>query len=681
MKITDYKPHIDGLRALAVLPVIFFHADIDYFKGGFVGVDIFFVISGYLITNIIINDLSKNKFSLKHFYLRRARRILPVLFFVTIVSIFLAIVLMAETELKFFSKQAMSVALLISNFFFWKNTGYFDPNSELQPLLHTWSLGVEEQFYIFFPVFLIIVWKFFKKKLSFLIITIILFSFFLCQIGGNFKIQNISSEYPFFILPFEFFWQAGSANFYLPFGRVWELLAGSLVSIYHSKNKIDNKPFNNFYTIIGVILILFSILKYSDDLQYPSIFTTLPVIGTALLIIYSTKSTLTYKIFSYKPLVFLGLISFSLYLWHQPLLSFNRIYFGINLTLIHKLLIIFFTLFLSILTWRFIEKPFRNKKIIDNKKVILSISSASLLIVFTSALISSSKITTLQKPINSNILKSFQQHSPKNCFDLEYAHLNKRKWYCEVGAKTKDVSFAIIGDSHALALKTAFDEASKIKNKKGIFTGFSGCPGLLGVNSLRPDSNIRNCKLLNDKLYNFIKKQNIKQIFLVSRWSYYTVGNHAKNNFNLVIKENGKFSNKNISKQTIIYGIQNTIKKYKNLGVEIIFVHQVPEQIYDPKYAYKKSFNRELKKIDLKKLYLYGVDYKKHIDQQRYIKKNLKVIKDEYENFLEINFDDIFCDDFKCLQGTEFTSYYGDKNHLSINGSMKTINRIKDYLK
>ena len=325
----DYKPYIDGLRALAVLPVIFFHADFKFFNGGFVGVDIFFVISGYLITNIIIQDLYKKKFSLKKFYLRRARRILPVLYFVTFISLLISMFIMTNEQLNFFSIQVISVILFISNFFFWRNTGYFDPNSEIQPLLHTWSLGVEEQFYIFFPIFLIFVWSFLKKKLVFLLIAISLLSLLLSQIGGNFKIQNISSEFPFMTLPFDFFWQAGSANFYLPFGRIWELLVGSLISIFLNRTKILDQKTNNYFSILGFFLIIVSILSFTENVQYPSVFTIFPVLGSALLIIYSTKSTLSYKILSYKPLVFLGLISFSLYLRTLALVisSFNSFTF------------------------------------------------------------------------------------------------------------------------------------------------------------------------------------------------------------------------------------------------------------------------------------------------------------------------------------------------------------------
>ena len=334
---------------------------------------------------------------------------------------------MTNEQLNFFSIQVISVILFISNFFFWKNTGYFDPNSEIQPLLHTWSLGVEEQFYIFFPIFLIFVWSFLKKKLVFLLIAISLFSLLLSQIGGNFKIQNISSEFPFMILPFDFFWQAGSANFYLPFGRIWELLVGSLISIFLNRTKILDQKTNNYFSILGIFLIIVSILSFTENVQYPSVFTIFPVLGSALLIIYSTKSTLSYKILSYKPLVFLGLISFSLYLWHQPLLAFNRIFFGVELSFIHKLSLIIITIIFSLFSWKFVEKPFRDKKTINDKNIILILFFTSLIILVLSFLIYSSKINSIKEPLPQNIIKSFQSEKSDNCFDLKYAHLENKK--------------------------------------------------------------------------------------------------------------------------------------------------------------------------------------------------------------------------------------------------------------
>lgn len=678
MTIKGYKPYIDGLRALAVLPVIFFHADLKFFNGGFVGVDIFFVISGYLITNIILQDLEKKKFSLKNFYLRRARRILPILYFITLFSSIISILVMSQEQLNFFSKQVLSVVLFASNFFFWKNTGYFDPNSEIQPLLHTWSLGVEEQFYIFFPILLIFIWAFFKKKLVFILLLISFFSLLLCQFGGNFKIQNFSNGFPFFILPFDFFWQAGSANFYLPFGRAWELLAGALISIFLRKKRIQDQKLNNYLCILGVVLICVSILTFTEELQYPSVFTILPVLGSSLLIIYSTKSTLSYKILSYKPLVFLGLISFSLYLWHQPLLAFNRIYYGVELSLIHKLNLIIFTFILSVLSWKFIERPFRNKKIIDDKSAIIYLIAISFVILVLSSLIYFSKITSLMKPLPINILKSFEAEKTNGCFDLNYAHLDNKKWFCEIGDNSKNYSFAVIGDSHALSMKPAFNHAGLIKNKKGIFTGFSGCPGLLGINSIRNDQSIKNCYLLNKKFYDFVINQNIKKIFLVSRWGYYTVGNLAKTNFNFIAKEGEFFSNKTITKSSFIYGIERTLKEYKDNNVEVVFVHQVPAQIYSPRYAYQKSIENNF--INVNKLTSFEISYSKHLKYQKFVRQSITKFRKEFPNLKEIDFDDIFCNNLKCAIGSKNTSFYSDRNHLSIDGAMRTVKEITNLI-
>ena len=678
MRIKDYKPYIDGLRALAVLPVILFHANFKFFEGGYIGVDIFFVISGYLITNIIIKDLSVNKFNLKNFYLRRARRILPILYFITIISLLASFFLMSDEEIIFFSRQIISVILFFSNFFFWKNTGYFDPSTETQPLLHTWSLGVEEQFYILFPLFLIFLWKLYRNKIFISFIIVSLLSLILSQIGGNFKIQNLSYEFPYFKLPFDFFWQAGSANFYLPFGRVWELLTGSLISIFLNKRKIKEKKFNSFLSFLGIVLILISIFTFKEDTQYPSVFTILPVAGTSLLIIFSTSTTIAHKLLSWKPLVFLGLISFSLYLWHQPLLAFNRIYFGVDLNFYHKIIIIILSFIFSILTWKFIENPFRNKKKIDNRKVVIILLSTSFAILLISILISFSKISSFKEQLPKKISNTFKSEDPNDCFDLEYAHLSQKKWYCEIGQDKQEISFALIGDSHALALKPAFELAAKTKNKKGVFTGFSGCPGLIGINSLRSDSNIKNCKLLNDKLFEFVKKNKIKKIFLASRWNYYTVGNYAKTNFNFVSKDQLLFSNKTQTKLSTIYGIKNTLKRYKDINVEVVFVHQVPEQIYKPKYAYQQSIMKNT--INIKKLSSFAVSYKKHMKHSKFIRDNVNNIKKDFFNLKQIDFDNIFCNKIRCNFGSESVSYYSDRNHLSTAGSLKVVDVIKKMI-
>ena len=681
MKSGDYKPQIDGLRALAVLPVVFFHAGFSFFQGGFIGVDIFFVISGYLITTIILREITSNKFNLTNFYIRRSRRILPVLYFITFLTIPFSLFLMSSEELNFFSREIISVIFFASNFFFWKNTGYFSPDSDLQPLLHTWSLGVEEQFYIFFPLFLIFVYKFFKNKIVLLVSCIFFLSLLMSQVGGNFKIQNLSLQSPYLFLPFEFFWQAGSANFYLPFGRIWELMSGSLTAIYLFKKEVEEKKINNYISVFGLILIICSIIFFNKNLQYPSVFTLLPVIGTVLIIIFTTKLTILNKVLSIKPLVFSGLISYSLYLWHQPILAFNRIYFNSDLTALHSLLIIALSIVLSFVTWKYVEQPFRKRTVINDKNVILSLVILALTILFISFLIYFEKIKSNKDLLPQKIINSFKSESGKDCFDIDYAHINsKDKWFCELGSSGKSISFAVIGDSHALSLKPGFHDAASENNIKGIFTGYSGCVSFLDIYSIRAEKNIKNCKMLNEKLFKFIKKNKIKKIFLVSRWTYYTDGNYEKTNFSHISKTNSLSSNKKNSRLAFTFGLENTVKRYNNLGVEVIFVHQVPLQVFSPSFVYSKSFNKKINEINIKKLSNLSVNFDKHMSIQEFVRKNTNIIKNKNYNFKEIDLNNYFCDNKKCKIGEKDASFYSDRSHLSIIGAKLIKNKIKQYL-
>ena len=676
----NYKPEIDGLRALAVLPVIFFHAGIEFFKGGYVGVDIFFVISGYLITTIILSEISKGRFNLTNFYFRRARRILPILYFVCLLTIPFSLMIMDQESIKFFSKELISVILFCSNFFFWKNTGYFGADSDLQPLLHTWSLGVEEQFYIFFPIFVIIIWNFKKKYLVHSIFFILLLSILLSQLGGNFKYQNLTFTPPFFVLPFDFFWQAGSANFYLPFGRVWELMAGSLLAIYLSKNKIVDKKSNNVFSILGFVVIILCILYYSENIQYPSFFTLLPVIGTLLIIIFSTKKTILSKVLSYKPLVFIGLISYSLYLWHQPLFVFFRIYFDLSLNSLNIFFLIMLSFVLSFFSWKYIETPFRNKNIITNKKLLLYLFASSSFIIFFSSLILFEKIKPNKKIIPKEVLSSIHLEKNEKCFDAHYAHGSKTDWYCKIGSSSEKVSFFLYGDSHALALKPAFDGASVDSNKQGAFAGYAGCPPLLGIYSMRPDRHLKDCKKLNEKIFKYVSSNKIKKVFLVARWSYYTDGNYDRTNFSHISKKDIFFSNKSNSREAFYFGLKNTLEKYNNIGVEVILVQQAPLQLYDPKFVYLKSLSKNNKDIDQQKLYTFAVDYKKHMSLQKFVRDKMNLLENKDYKVKVIDLNNIFCDKIKCLVGNKKSSYYYDKSHLSKKGAKMTENLIIKYL-
>lgn len=301
----QYRRDIDGLRAVAVLPVIFFHAGFPLFSGGFVGVDVFFVISGYLITGIILSELAAGKFSIITFYERRARRILPALFFVIAVSMILAWLWLLPGDMRDFSDSVFAVALFFSNVVFWRRTDYFATSSELAPLLHTWSLAVEEQFYLFFPPLLILVWRFSRQHLLAVIIILSTLSLAIAQWG-------VAHE-------------PGAAFYLLP-TRGWELALGSAIAIWCHKRSVPTlgPAIDQTLSLLGLTLIAGSVFLYDEHTPSPGLAMLAPTIGTGLILLYAKPATWAARLLSLPPLVTVGLLSYSAYLWHQPLFAFAR---------------------------------------------------------------------------------------------------------------------------------------------------------------------------------------------------------------------------------------------------------------------------------------------------------------------------------------------------------------------
>lgn len=362
--IIKYRSEIDGLRALAVIPVIFFHAGFSFFSGGFVGVDVFFVISGYLITTIIIKELNNNTFSIKRFYERRARRILPALLLVILISSIISFIFLTRSELASYFKSVIATLLFFSNFYFYKTTPYFRSESDLEPLLHTWSLSIEEQFYIIFPILLLLFHNFLKKYIFLILIFGFVVSLFICQ--------------------FLALYSDGTLNFYFTFSRAWELALGAICAhILIYKNLSYSSLIKNLLSTIGIILIMFSIFFFSRQTIFPSFYTLVPTVGTSLIILFADRDTFINKILSIKFLVSIGLISYSLYLWHQPLLAFGRIFFD-DLSTFKKLILIFLSVLMSIFSYFFIEKIFRDKNKIDFKFYFKTIAITSIFLVLFS---------------------------------------------------------------------------------------------------------------------------------------------------------------------------------------------------------------------------------------------------------------------------------------------------------
>ena len=351
----QYRREIDGLRAVAVVPVILFHADFVLFAGGYVGVDVFFVISGYLITMILIEDLEAKRFSLKHFYERRARRILPALFFMMIFCVPFAWVWMLPSQFSDFSQALIATSLFASNILFWQQTDYFGPEIDENPLMHTWSLAVEEQFYIFFPILLWFLWRYDRKYVVTVILLLCLLSLALSEWGWR---------------------NAHDANFFLIVTRAWELGAGALCAfILHARTVRPNTILSAF----GLALIIISVLTYDDLTPFPSLYALAPVGGTALIILFSTAKTPVGRLLSIPAMVGIGLISYSAYLWHQPLFAFARMRGGGFAEDWLLMALAVASLGMGWLSWRYVERPFRKSDgVLASREAVFSASAVGL---------------------------------------------------------------------------------------------------------------------------------------------------------------------------------------------------------------------------------------------------------------------------------------------------------------
>jgi len=560
MKLT-YRPEIDGLRAIAVGAVILYHAQITIlghqpFKGGFIGVDIFFVISGYLITSIILKELlTTGSFSFKHFYERRIRRILPALLFVMLVSLPFAWMYLLPSSFIDFSKSILYSLGFSSNFYFhYSGQQYGAESGLLKPFLHTWSLSVEEQYYILFPIVLLVTFKYFRKYLIHILILGFVISLGLAE--------WTSRNYP-------------SVSFYFLHTRMWELLAGSILAYFEINNghRSKNKTLNLILPTIGLILIGHSILFFNDGMFHPSLYTLSPIIGVCLVIWFSNKDELTTKILSTKLFVGIGLISYSLYLWHYPIFAFSRITSFTDANILKKLILVGVVFILSISSYFFIEKLFRNKNF-NFKKVLFVVSMIiGILVIFTSyTLYKDGRInkfnTMISDTTSSTLYRADCKFSTSEPDFINENFFKKDFLECK---KKYNKFILILGDSHSIDL---FNSISKISKNNEFIIGLNrdGCRPL--------DKNSKNCHYNN--ALKFIKNfnENIKYILFTHKGSYLLTNTGSKKN--ITSSEFRKLPlNLTQIKNTLSY-----LKTIKELNSNLIFIGPHIE----PNYSINKRF-------------------------------------------------------------------------------------------
>ena len=635
MQKKSYRRDIDGLRALAVLGVIFYHSEILInevliFSGGFLGVDIFFVISGYLITSIIYKENKIKKFSFINFYIRRIRRLLPALLVVLFVSLIFSYFLFLPVEFKSYLDSIISSIFFYSNFYFhYSGQAYGQAILSTKPLLHTWSLAVEEQFYILYPIFLIFSIHLFKKKIKILFYLIILFSL----IFASYMSENHTSF-----------------NFYMLFTRSWELMCGAVIALYHLEEK--KRKHYNFLSYLGFLLIIFSFIFFDDPNQHPSFLTLIPVIGCCLIIIDKDSNNSINKFLSHKLFVNIGLISYSLYLWHHPILSFGKISGITEESFFFKFLLILLSFFLSALTYHMVEKKIRNSNFISFKKLfIILISTIILLILFTFYLPSSHKLRypKILEDIKNQTWYTTKQFF-KPCFQRKFI-------FCSYGNKENKDTIFLVGDSVMASLQEELRLLLQKRNKNFITMTNGGC------DFLRIDQRVKiKKKICNHK----IQKQREIEI-------------KKYKNSTIILYLN--YKNLDVDKIKLNLFLDN-VNKYLKLDYNIILIYPTPQfqnnvstSLHNLYHKDKKNF---LNNISKQENYV-SLDFEEFKTDIKSINESFNNLK--HKNLYRVFPESIFCNQIikdKCLGNSSEHIYFVDTSHLSKKGSnMMNDNLIK----
>jgi peptidoglycan/LPS O-acetylase OafA/YrhL len=498
-----YRADIDGLRAIAVLLVLAYHLGIPRFHGGFIGVDVFFVISGFLISSVILAQISASKFSIFSFYERRIRRLFPALLVMMFVTSLLAYKYFLPTELLDYAKSLLAATFSVSNIYFWRQSGYFDAPAAMKPLLHTWSLAVEEQFYIVFPLFLVLIRRLFPNKLRISVVAIALISFAVSAVGA---------------------FKSPISTFYLAHTRAWELLLGTILTL-KILPAISGRIARNIAAAVGVLLILGAGYLFTNATPFPGIAALAPCMGAALIIAGGESgSSLVGRALSLRPLVFIGLISYSLYLWHWPLIVFQ----GVGTLLVSgvsdriaKVVILLASFVIATLSWRFVELPFRSGRLKLTGATVFKAGFAgvSVLGAIAAVMLMLHGIPS-RFPADAVRVASYMDYSSPDeyrigtCFiSSGYSFKDFDSGKCLREDETKK-NYLLIGDSHAAqlwyGLSTTFDGVNVMQATA------SGCKPTLEQTVTSEDR----CRRLMNYIYTeFLPAHHVDALLIAGRWS------------------------------------------------------------------------------------------------------------------------------------------------------------------
>ncbi|MEO5716865.1 MAG: acyltransferase family protein [Luteolibacter sp.] len=638
-----YRTDIDGLRAVAVIGVVLFHAGFG-FPGGYVGVDIFFVISGFLITSLILRDLKTGTFSMFDFWERRARRILPALAVVTAFTLVVGYYLLFPQDYRALGTGIMALAAFSSNIQFWGETGYFAAAADQKPMLHTWSLSVEEQFYLLIPIILCLLWRWGKAHRA----------FHLLLWGGLASLAlAIYGTY-----------RAPSATFFLLPTRTWEIAAGSLLAF---AAPVLSWRLRNGMGALGAISILLPFFLYSPVTRFPGLAAIPPVAGAALLIWSgmrsgdpkdgSWKPAITERLLAIRPLVWIGLLSYSLYLWHWPLLAFYR-YAGIfqdSVSIRATLLVA--SLGLACLSLRFVEQPFRSRSLVSKRTSVFALSVATIV-----ALVSPCIFLWHTDGIP-------QRLSPKARLfaagAADFAFRDKSLTLSDIpnnlvklGTPGKESVVFVWGDSHAMAILPAVDAACKELSLSGVAATHNCTPPVLDWFIIKPFGLGADSLPYNRAIFNYLNsseaRKSIKTVILAAKWCWY-----MDQDLN--------------SLQT---AVASTVAALNRCGYQVILLKQVPGWSTDvPKALALREMMGSSRFLPHAQPSI--TDYYQHRQDLLFARVNTANASVQF-----IDPQDFLKDATgKFVPGDENGAFFVDTNHISVHGARRLVPAFESLLR
>jgi peptidoglycan/LPS O-acetylase OafA/YrhL len=554
-----YRPDIDGMRAVAVVLVLLFHFSlITEITAGFLGVDIFFVISGFLITAIVVGELDEGTFTLRDFYVSRIRRLAPSLFLVLVMTMAAGALWLFPSQLIELSRQVLASQFYFANIYYWQTIGYFGLNAHTVFLLHTWSLAVEEQFYLIYPACLMLLHRYLRRYLLLAILLGLALSFFL-----NVMLVSHKPEATFYLLP----------------TRAWELLIGALLSVVAGK-WAGKRLLNESFGVLGIVLVAVAVTCYRRNVHFPGYYALLPALGAGFLLLAGQNSIVSRGLSS-KPLVYVGKISYSLYLVHWP----TNVFAGLlirDYSLPWRLVMFVISFLLAAILFHAIEQPFRRRKVLAGKKrlllaygsVLTATLSAFLVVLWTGGL-------PARFPPEVARLASYADDRSPPLTECEYLgqSLTNPRDFCHIGVTSATPGWLVFGDSHAWAAHAAFDEWLRSDGRSGLFIFLHGCPPLSGIHMVGDKDA---CFAFNQAIMRFTENNpEVPNIVLVSTWRQAIEGLLSASSQALPTREQ--------SMQLFSDSFSETLQHLNRLGRKVYVWEPVPGAIADVPYALARA--------------------------------------------------------------------------------------------